>query len=152
MLKKLGKIKFISFYVIFLTFFYNEYLIYWHTLAACRWQEPTKNNLNMMLIADTHLLGSRNGHWFDKLRREWQQHRAFQTARFLLKPDYIVIMGDLTDEGKWCSDRFVCLHRYFLNYYSIPIFIQFILLIIEENGPIMKTEYKSSSTPMKPLN
>jgi len=57
-----------------------------------------------MLIADTHLLGSRNGHWFDKLRREWQMYRAFQTARFYLQPDYIVIMGDLTDEGKWCSD------------------------------------------------
>jgi len=60
-----------------------------------------------MLIADTHLLGSQKGHWFDKLRREWQQHRAFQTARSLLKPDYIVIMGDLTDEGKWCSDRYI---------------------------------------------
>jgi hypothetical protein len=56
-------------------------------------------------VSDTHLLGSRNGHWFDKLRREWQQHRAFQTSRFLFQPDYMVILGDLTDEGKWCSDK-----------------------------------------------
>lgn len=104
MLKK-NKYKFIPFFLILFTFVYNEYLIYWQTLVFCRWQDTTKNNLNLMLIADTHLLGSRNGHWFDKLRREWQQHRAFQTARFLLQPDYIVIMGDLTDEGKWCSDK-----------------------------------------------
>ncbi len=88
------------------TLVYNEYLIYFHTLWACNWPRPqsTAGLINLMLIADTHLLGSRNGHWFDKLRREWQQHRAFQTARFYLQPDYIVIMGDLTDEGKWCSD------------------------------------------------
>ena len=83
-----------------LAFFYNEYFIYHHTLASCKWPKSTNSNfINLMLIADTHLLGSRNGHWFDKLRREWQQHRAFQTDRNLLNPDYIVIMGDLTDEG-----------------------------------------------------
>lgn len=100
------KYRLVPFLIIAFTFFYNEYLIYWQTLSQCKWsQQDTTNNLNLMLIADTHLLGSRNGHWFDKLRREWQQHRAFQTARSLLKPDYIVIMGDLTDEGKWCPDR-----------------------------------------------
>ena len=25
--------------------------------------------LHIMVLADTHLLGRRNGHWFDKLRR-----------------------------------------------------------------------------------
>jgi hypothetical protein len=89
------------------TFLYNEYFIYYQVLAECKWpmgQATTEVRfIDMMLIADTHLLGSRNGHWFDKLRREWQQHRAFQTARFFLDPDYVVIMGDLTDEGKWCS-------------------------------------------------
>lgn len=88
-------------------FFYNEVLIYYQVLFVCNWPNSRQrdNFLNLMLISDTHLLGSRNGHWFDKLRREWQQHRSFQTARFLLKPDYIVIMGDITDEGKWCSDK-----------------------------------------------
>lgn len=92
----------ISFFFIFL---YNEFLIYYHVIYACNWpNKQTENFLNLMLISDTHLLGSRNGHWFDKLRREWQQYRSFQTARLLLKPDYIAIMGDITDEGKWCSD------------------------------------------------
>ena len=78
------------------TFVYNEYLIYWHTLFNCKWPSNQINTsdklLNIMLIADTHLLGSRNGHWFDKLRREWQQHRAFQTAQYYLEPDYIVCL------------------------------------------------------------
>jgi predicted MPP superfamily phosphohydrolase len=100
--------------VIFFVFVYNEYLVYFHVMFKCNWPLSTNghhnsNNvhqfLNVMLISDTHLLGSRNGHWFDKLRREWQQHRAFQTARTYLRPDYIVILGDLTDEGKWCSDQ-----------------------------------------------
>lgn len=41
--------------------------------------------LRVMFLADTHLLGSRQGHWFDKLRREWQMHRAFQTAMYYFR-------------------------------------------------------------------
>jgi hypothetical protein len=92
--------------VIASVFLYNEYLIYYHTLFHCNFPTLKKpDSINVMLIADTHLLGSRNGHWFDKLRREWQQYRAYQTANFLLKPNYIIILGDLTDEGKWCGDK-----------------------------------------------
>lgn len=107
MLSKKFKSFQIIFCIIFLVFFYNEYLIYWQVLYNCDWPKSSEhgNLLNLMVISDTHLLGSRNGHWFDKLRREWQQHRSFQTARLLLQPDYIIITGDLTDEGKWCSDK-----------------------------------------------
>merc|ERR1719239_1982327 len=55
-----------------------------------------------MVLADTHLLGSRNGHWFDKLRREWQMHRAFQTAQTYFSPQHTFFLGDLFDEGLWC--------------------------------------------------
>ena len=95
---------------ILVAFAYNEYFIYYHKLFHCDWPKATddRNKLvNLMLISDTHLLGSRQGHWFDKLRREWQQHRAYQTARYYLEPDYIVIMGDVTDEGKWCSGKWL---------------------------------------------
>lgn len=30
---------------------------------------PEETPVHAMFIADTHLLGSKNGHWFDKLRR-----------------------------------------------------------------------------------
>ena len=54
--------------------------------------------------ADTHLLGRRQGHWFDKVRREWQMHRAFQTAMTYFKPELVVFLGDVFDEGKWAGD------------------------------------------------
>merc|ERR1719354_1190863 len=55
-----------------------------------------------MILADTHLLGSRNGHWFDKLRREWQMYRSFQTANTYFSPEAVFFLGDTFDEGKWC--------------------------------------------------
>jgi hypothetical protein len=67
--------------------------------------DSNKKPLHVMFIADTHLLGSRNGHWFDKLRREWQMYRSFQSAHFLFEPQIIFFLGDLTDEGQWCSDH-----------------------------------------------
>lgn len=51
-------------------------------MSQCKWPalNPQKEDINIpvdtvdkpvkvMFIADTHLLGSREGHWFDKLRR-----------------------------------------------------------------------------------
>ena len=107
-LKKLSRKIYLPLIVAICTLIYNEYLIYYQVISECKF--PTLNStsskpVNVMLIADTHLLGSRNGHWFDKLRREWQQYRAYQTANYYLKPNYILILGDLTDEGKWCGDN-----------------------------------------------
>lgn len=88
-----------------------EYFIYYLVLFRCRWpevkmsarggrQEPV---LKAMFLADTHLLGEIRGHWLDKLRREWQMERAFQTALWLLQPEVVFILGDVFDEGKWSS-------------------------------------------------
>ena len=62
--------------------FYCEFLIYYLVLLQCWWPQldPVKvdNTIHLrqdeqpvraLLLADTHLLGSRKGHWFDKLRR-----------------------------------------------------------------------------------
>ncbi|CAF3747849.1 unnamed protein product [Adineta steineri] len=101
-------------------FIYCEFLIYYFVLLGCSWpqlskldqdftvkppNDPNQKPLHVMFIADTHLLGSREGHWFDKLRREWQMYRSFQSARFLFEPNIIFFLGDVTDEGKWCSDH-----------------------------------------------
>lgn len=82
-----------------------EFLIYYVTLYACDYpplEGDQDGQLKAMILADTHLLGSRNGHWLDKLRREWQMHRAFQTAITYFRPDVVFFLGDLFDEGKWC--------------------------------------------------
>lgn len=47
-----------------------------------------------MFIADTHLLGPFRGQWFDKLRREWQMYKTFQTAVALHQPEHIFVLGE----------------------------------------------------------
>nr|XP_048275271.1 metallophosphoesterase 1 isoform X2 [Myodes glareolus] len=90
-----------------------EYFIYYLVIFRCRWpevkrlahgnsQEPV---LKAMFLADTHLLGEIRGHWLDKLRREWQMERAFQTALWLLQPEIVFILGDIFDEGKWSTPQ-----------------------------------------------
>ena len=89
---------------------YCEYLNYYIVLWQCQWpelgldQEP-KDKLKAIFISDPHLLGSRQGHWFDKLRREWQMHRGFVTATQIFEPEVVFFLGDLFDEGKWSSSE-----------------------------------------------
>ncbi|XP_048384945.1 metallophosphoesterase 1 isoform X1 [Stegostoma tigrinum] len=86
--------------------------IYYAVILRCDWPplkaqaEPQGSSepvLKALFLADTHLLGALRGHWLDKLRREWQMERAFQTASWLFEPDVVFVLGDLFDEGKWSS-------------------------------------------------
>lgn len=70
-----------------------------------------------MLIADTHLLGPVRGHWFDKLRREWQMHRAFHTAMQIHSPHVIFILGDIFDEGDIVSNAYF--DQYVMRYHQL---------------------------------
>ncbi|XP_073957199.1 metallophosphoesterase 1 homolog isoform X2 [Choristoneura fumiferana] len=76
---------------------------------TCTWPElnipRSRTELRALIIADTHLLGSRKGHWLDKWRREWQMHRAFQSIMTLHEPETVFVLGDLFDEGEWSSDK-----------------------------------------------
>ncbi|KAJ8268035.1 hypothetical protein COCON_G00132070 [Conger conger] len=98
-------------------FIFCEYLIYYPAIFQCSWPEmdraPSGESrdrepvpiLRALILSDTHLLGAIRGHWFDKLRREWQMERAFQTAMWLLRPEVVFILGDVFDEGKWSSTK-----------------------------------------------
>ncbi|XP_069778532.1 metallophosphoesterase 1 [Narcine bancroftii] len=92
----------------------SELAIYTAVLLRCRWpllpaaapggqEGPSAPVLRALFLADPHLLGALRGHWLDKLRREWQMERAFQTALWLFEPDAVFVLGDLFDEGKWSS-------------------------------------------------
>uniref|UniRef100_A0A667HLT2 Metallophosphoesterase 1 n=1 Tax=Lynx canadensis TaxID=61383 RepID=A0A667HLT2_LYNCA len=98
--------------VVFAVLLFCEFLIYYLVIFRCDWPEvktPAHNSgqetLKAMFLADTHLLGEIRGHWLDKLRREWQMERAFQTALWLLQPEVVFILGDIFDEGKWSSPQ-----------------------------------------------
>ncbi|XP_076648617.1 per1-like protein PGAP5 [Halictus rubicundus] len=116
-------------------FFFCEYLLYYVVLIQCSWPvldphkldatipKPSTEELpvHAMFIADTHLLGSKKGHWFDKLKREWQMYRAFQTMVALHKPDIIFVLGDLFDEGQWSSSsEFEQYVQRFHSLFSVP--------------------------------
>ncbi|XP_036679410.1 metallophosphoesterase 1 isoform X1 [Balaenoptera musculus] len=102
--------------IVFAVLLFCEFLIYYLVIFRCSWPavktpadagglgtpEPV---LRAMFLADTHLLGAVRGHWLDKLRREWQMERAFQTALWLLQPEVVFILGDIFDEGKWSSSQ-----------------------------------------------
>ncbi|XP_050303617.1 metallophosphoesterase 1-like [Anthonomus grandis grandis] len=120
-----------------LLLFYCEFLVYYIKQINCTWptMDPSKVDKNItksieepvkiMVIADTHLLGSLRGHWFDKLRREWQMYRAFQTAITLHKPDVVFVLGDLLDEGQICNDvEFDYYIRRFYDLFKLPKDIQ----------------------------
>jgi len=108
--KKLQRTTLKSLAYVFVLLLFCEYFIYYFVLFKCNYPELKVGDenseyrpLKVMFLADTHLLGSRNGHPWDKLRREWQMYRAFQTAQFYFKPELVIFLGDLFDEGKWCG-------------------------------------------------
>ena len=74
---------------------YNEFLVYYLVLSLCQYPPVMDSTTSspVMILADTHLLGSRLGHWADKLRREWQMYRTFQTAQTLFSPRHVFFLG-----------------------------------------------------------
>lgn len=85
---------------------FNEYLIYFLSFWKCSW--PAENRTNILIIADTHLLGIYKGNFLDKLKRflivlnlkinnffyrEWQMYRSFQTAMTIFKPQAVFFLG-----------------------------------------------------------
>lgn len=93
-------------------FLFNEFIIYYLLFHfSCSWsQEPTSGPdggttcLRSLVMSDPHILGNRRGHFFDRLRREWQMHQSFVVADFLFKPDVVLVLGDILDEGLIASN------------------------------------------------
>ncbi|CAO4361778.1 unnamed protein product [Caenorhabditis nigoni] len=86
---------------------YNEYYIFYSAVSHCNWPckhgRCSETSLKAFIISDTHLLGKINGHWLDKLKREWQMYQSFQIAKWILNPEVVFFLGDLMDEGKWAE-------------------------------------------------
>ncbi|CAH8605797.1 unnamed protein product [Schistosoma mattheei] len=82
---------------------------------ACNWPDPPNASVkniqnpdtavvNLMVLADTHLVGYVLGHPIDRIRRDWQMKRAFQASLYLHNPNAVIILGDILDEGKWATN------------------------------------------------
>lgn len=86
-----------------------EYIIYYIFAMRCSWPALSIKSgeakvLKTFVLADPHLVGAYRGHYFDRIRRDWQMTRAFEAATFLHAPDVVFMLGDLFDEGLWSDD------------------------------------------------
>lgn len=55
--------------------------------------------VHMLLMADTHVLGARRRNWLDILWSDWGLRKALTAALFVHGPDVVVVNGDVLDEG-----------------------------------------------------
>lgn len=58
----------------------------------------------ILIIADTHIMGPIKSNWLDKWRREWEMQQSFKISNSIYKPDIIIFLGDLLDEGSYFRD------------------------------------------------
>ncbi|THD20880.1 Metallophosphoesterase 1 [Fasciola hepatica] len=99
-----------------------EYTIYYIFIMQCSWpvlstQMSDTEVLRILVLADPHLVGVYKGHYFDRMRRDWQMTRAFAAATFIHTPRVVFILGDLFDEGLWSND--VEFHKQLVRYHRI---------------------------------
>ncbi|KAG5669531.1 hypothetical protein PVAND_017418 [Polypedilum vanderplanki] len=97
---------------IFILIFFNEFLIY--KLQSFFWSKIpcTENCTKILFIADPQILG--NNHELLIARVDSDQHmkKNFKEVFKFVKPDLVIFLGDLMDEGSIASDR------QFLDYYK----------------------------------
>lgn len=76
--------------------------LYYHYIIRVKcngWPEGGVNATNILVISDTHVMGSHKSYRIDKWRREWEMHQSYQMSTEFFKPDVIINLGDLIDEG-----------------------------------------------------
>nr|CAD7194039.1 unnamed protein product [Timema douglasi] len=68
-------------------------------------ETPLSPDLKYILLAGAVVDPTPETPIFHSTFREWQMYRAFQTAMAIHKPDVVFVLGDLFDEGLWCSEK-----------------------------------------------
>lgn len=87
---------------------YGSY--YYVSLFSCsgwsdKHEDVSNRSSRFMLIADVHIMGHVKSYWIDKTIREWQMKQAFKILNKAYKPDVVVFLGDLFDEGSFSSNE-----------------------------------------------
>jgi hypothetical protein len=98
------------FYISLIIIFYNEFLVYWQSYF--NWPslfKTDKTDLRLLLVADPQLIGDNDEPWYQESIAKWDSDRYLEnTYRLALahtKPDVIIFLGDLFDEGLKASDE-----------------------------------------------
>jgi hypothetical protein len=116
--------------------FYNEFLVYW--LSYLSWPQlhkeaqfyykngsyitdVDKRPLRLLLVADPQLIGENDEHWSISWIARWDSDRylrsSFILANSYVKPDAVLYLGDLFDEGLKSSNQQY--ERYFNRFKTI---------------------------------
>lgn len=64
----------------------------------------TNHLKKILVISDTHIMGPVRSWRIDKIRREWQMQQAFWISNSIYKPEVIIFLGDILDEGSFSHD------------------------------------------------
>ena len=98
------------FHISLFIIFYNEFLIYW--ISYANWptlSSRSNNDIRVLLIADPQLIGDEDEPWYQDSIAKWDSDRyllnTYRIALSYTKPDLIIFLGDLFDEGLKASDE-----------------------------------------------
>lgn len=99
---------------------FNEYLVYyvqrvqWH-VEKCKTDECNR----ILFVADPQLLGENNEWWFARWDNDRHISKNFRQAFSHVKPDAVIFLGDLMDEGSVAdNEQFQRYHRRFLKVFK----------------------------------
>jgi hypothetical protein len=127
-------LRIIGFIALFLIF-YNEFVVYW--ISYLNWPQLHKESkfyengalikdlnhrpIRLLLVADPQLIGENDEPWFQSWIARWDSDRylrsSFILASSYTKPDAIIYLGDLFDEGlKSNGEQFA---RYYARFKEI---------------------------------
>lgn len=104
--------------VILVILIFNEYLIYF--LQRVQWQKAacrTENCNRILFVADPQLLGENNELWIARWDSDRHISKNYRQAFSHVKPDAVIFLGDLTDEGSMADD--VQFQRYFKRFRKV---------------------------------
>lgn len=62
------------------------------------------NLTRILVLTDIHIMGPRKSNKIDKWRREWQTSQSFKISNKFYRPDAVIFLGDILDEGSFSFD------------------------------------------------
>ncbi|XP_046654580.1 cell division control protein 1-like [Daphnia pulicaria] len=97
------------FFILCLTVFHNEYFVYWHD--SMKWphvnclQSENRHCQRILIVSDPQILGIHEVlGWIAYSDSDRYLAKSFYYALHYIKPDVVVFLGDLMDEGSTSTD------------------------------------------------
>jgi ethanolamine phosphate phosphodiesterase len=109
--------------ILFALFFFNEFLIY--RLQIFSWTKlkctNKENCVKILFVADPQILGEINEKSLARFDSDRHLRENYRVTLKFVKPDAIIFLGDLMDEGSIASDRqLLNYHKRFMKIFPIP--------------------------------